>query len=712
MIGDSVLKRRASQLGLMLLCMGLIWTCLSKSKSVWAENLKYDGSKQQVTYSGDKIGSTAEKEIAGGASVSASEQTEGTDLSNKQEFSFWASPDGSPPLSERAAKKIFPVYPIVEKQKQFWIAIFTEHTSSQGLLHDGLVGLPTYEKVNLKRLSRRGQKKLIRKRKGIVSRNLLALASAVEKREQLSKKQSELLALFSKGVKPDHLRKSALNVRFQRGLSDKFREGLERSSSVLIHARNSMRKYDLPLDLAFLPHVESSFHNKAYSHKNAAGMWQFTRSTGRLYMNINYEVDERLDPVIASDAAALFLKQNYKKLKTWPLAITAYNHGPYSLERIVAKQGTRNLGKLIENYHGGLFKIASKNFYAEFLAARTIALQPEKYFPDLKIKPVLAFQEKSMPFYLDATFATKLLGTSKKEMKRLNPALRNAIWSGNRLIPPTYSLRLPPNTDLEKFIASVPQKQRFKKQHRTWVVRVKSGDTLYSIGRRYKTSWRNIAQANNIVSYRRLMPGQKLVIPYKGQTAPSNVKKIQQNIRTDNAKKQAIKVADTVASNEKNQLTTKSTFVYPSKHWRKLQVLSYSASSSEAKISATYGEAIGHYSDWSGTGLSRILRANRISSRSRVRVGRSYRVPLRVSKEEFEKRRISYHAQQEVKFYQRFRITDKRILTIKRGQTAWTIAQPNRVPMWLFYQENPLLQNKVLQPGMKLTLPIVTPIKG
>ena len=96
-------------------------------------------------------------------------------------------------------------------------------------------------------------------------------------------------------------------------------------------------KAKLPLELTVLPHVESSFQVNAYSSAGAAGIWQFTRGTGRLFMNIGYDVDERRDPILSTIAAAKLLKLNFKALQSWPLAITAYNHGTQGMKN--AKNG-------------------------------------------------------------------------------------------------------------------------------------------------------------------------------------------------------------------------------------------------------------------------------------------------------------------------------------------------------------------------------------
>ena len=109
------------------------------------------------------------------------------------------------------------------------------------------------------------------------------------------------------------------------------------SGQYMIFLKKIFKKYDLPEELIVLPHVESSFNYKAYSSAGAAGIWQFTRGTGKQYLKISYEVDERLDPILSTEAAAKLLKRNYEVLGSWPLAITAYNHGAYGMKRAVKK---------------------------------------------------------------------------------------------------------------------------------------------------------------------------------------------------------------------------------------------------------------------------------------------------------------------------------------------------------------------------------------
>ena len=140
------------------------------------------------------------------------------------------------------------------------------------------------------------------------------------------------------------------------------------------------REHGLPVDLAYLPHVESSFNPDAYSKFGAAGIWQFTRSTGRRFMKVGYVLDERRDPIRATYAAAQLLKENYAKLGSWPLAITAYNHGLSGVRRAVRETGSDDIGEIVRQYKGSRFGFASRNFYAAFLAAADVSRDSERYF--------------------------------------------------------------------------------------------------------------------------------------------------------------------------------------------------------------------------------------------------------------------------------------------------------------------------------------------
>lgn len=170
-------------------------------------------------------------------------------------------------------------------------------------------------------------------------------------------------------------------LRTQRGMREKFRRGLEISGRYDSAFREIFRAEGLPEDLAYLPHVESSFQTNARSGVGAAGVWQFMPATGRLYMKVGGGVDERLDPVTAAGGAARYLRNAYERLGSWPLAVTSYNHGVGGMQNARSQYGD-DFGRIAQEYRGPAFGFSSRNFYASFLAAREVAGHPQEYFPE------------------------------------------------------------------------------------------------------------------------------------------------------------------------------------------------------------------------------------------------------------------------------------------------------------------------------------------
>ena len=165
---------------------------------------------------------------------------------------------------------------------------------------------------------------------------------------------------------------------------DRFREGILRSGAYRAHIADTFERTGLPRELAALPHVESSFNTYAYSKVGAAGMWQFMRATGRRFLRIDNVIDERLDPYRSTQAAARFLEQNYIVLKSWPLALTAYNHGTAGMRRAQEQMGTSDITTIVRKYNSRSFGFASRNFYVAFLAALEVDSDPDKFFGPIK----------------------------------------------------------------------------------------------------------------------------------------------------------------------------------------------------------------------------------------------------------------------------------------------------------------------------------------
>jgi membrane-bound lytic murein transglycosylase D len=168
-------------------------------------------------------------------------------------------------------------------------------------------------------------------------------------------------------------------LRSQRGTRERFKRGLEISGRYDLQFRKIFRDAGLPEDLAYLPHVESSFQLTAKSSAGAVGLWQFTNAAAKTFIPGHDKRDQRYDPFVSANGAARYLSYAYGKLGDWPAAVTSYNHGIGGMKRAQNTVGN-DFNRIVDNYDGPAFGFASRNYYAQFLAAREIAANPHQYF--------------------------------------------------------------------------------------------------------------------------------------------------------------------------------------------------------------------------------------------------------------------------------------------------------------------------------------------
>ena len=231
-------------------------------------------------------------------------------------------------------------------------------------------------------------------------------------------------------------------MRPQRGLRERFRRGVEVSGRYEGRFREAFRSAGLPEDLVFLPHVESSYQLNARSTAGATGVWQFMPATGRSYMHVGSAVDERLDPVVSAKAAARYLGEAHSRLGTWPLAITSYNHGVGGMARAKAEHGT-DFGRIVRHYQGPAFKFASRNYYAEFLAAREIASHPDKYYPGIVLQPPMTEERVVLQTSTPASQVAGRYGVSLDRLAAVNLAWLASARSGQAALPAGHTVWLP-----------------------------------------------------------------------------------------------------------------------------------------------------------------------------------------------------------------------------------------------------------------------------
>jgi membrane-bound lytic murein transglycosylase D len=411
-----------------------------------------------------------------------------------------------------------PVPAGLEPNVAFWTRIYTEVDTQGGLLHDAEHLGVVYETMTLPSgASRRSRERATGARKTHYKKILRTLAGG--KRSGLSRDETRVLALWPPGVSKSTLRRAEGQLRFQRGQADKFRDGLIRSGYWRPAITEALANHGVPAALIALPHVESSYNPRAYSSVGAAGIFQFMRSTGRLYMQVDHVVDERMNPQKAAVAAAKLLRDNHERLNSWPLAITAYNHGVGGMMRAVRKTGTKDLGVIARKYKGRTFGFASRNFYTEFLAAWHIHQNPERYFGKLNIAAPIAYAVLTTDAYYKVSTLIRALGVDEKTLHDHNLALLPSVWSGAKLVPKGYDLLIPRHAlaqPVSEVLAQIPASERLARQKRDRFHKVQRGDTLSIIARRYHTTQNELVHLNNLRSRHRIRVGQVLRLPSDG----------------------------------------------------------------------------------------------------------------------------------------------------------------------------------------------------
>jgi peptidoglycan lytic transglycosylase D len=353
----------------------------------------------------------------------------------------WIAAVCLPVHAARADDALLPRPAALAPAVQFWIRVYTEISTDAGFIHDQYNLAVVYETLHFP--ADMGSRERQGEVDGEKQRIHDILARLGRGLPPASPEEQRVRALWGAAATPVRLAEAADDVRFQLGQSDRFRAGLKRAGAWQRHIGEVLAQQGLPPELSALPDVESSFDPQAHSKVGAAGLWQFMRSTGRRFLHINASVDERFDPFRETEAAAQLLAYNYQLLGSWPLAITAYNHGAAGMLRAREELGTDDIVRIIRDYHSPTFGFASRNFYASFLAALTVSQNPDRYFGALRTDPQIEFHELRMPAAASVAQLARTVGVDRDTLERLNPALRLSVWRGRRSIPAGYMLRLP-----------------------------------------------------------------------------------------------------------------------------------------------------------------------------------------------------------------------------------------------------------------------------
>ncbi len=288
---------------------------------------------------------------------------------------------------------------------------------------------------------------------------------------------------------------------------ERFARAYRRSGRQMDMILRVLEEEGVPLDLAYIPHVESAFKPKALSRVRAYGLWQFMAATGRNYgLRIDYWVDERADPEKATRAAARYLKMLYGMFGDWNLAMASYNAGEYKVQRGLRRSGVDNFWSLAKTRY---LRRETKNFVPAIQAAIIIYRDPAKYgFDPDDREPPWDFERIQVDGPVDLMVLAECAGTDLMSLRTLNPELRrNTVYPEGS----SYSLRVPPGRGEATLarLAGIPPGQRIRQVEHV----VRKGETLSLLASKYGTSVRAIQTANDIRDPRRVRAGSRLIIP-------------------------------------------------------------------------------------------------------------------------------------------------------------------------------------------------------
>jgi membrane-bound lytic murein transglycosylase D len=386
-------------------------------------------------------------------------------------------------------------------------------------------------------------------------------------------------------------------------------------------------------------------------------------------------------------AAAMLLRENYDELGTWPLAITAYNHGTGGMKQAVATVGTTDFGTVVQYYRGPLFGFASRNFYAEFVAVLDIVKNYKHYFGDFPLH---------RPLYSPPPAST----VEVRVRPEMQPEVRRPTMVEVRAQPeakPTSTTASPP----------VPVKE----------YRVRRGDTLFSIAQRFDTSVATISTLNDLGKRRTIKPGQVLALSRQSQQTVAAVATpgrltVEPVAYTAKASPAASSVVHTAVLREFSRTST----LPPA------GAVASQSSSAEVRLAEAAGrlqvkqgtiqvlaqEQLSHYADWLNLPVQRLRTLNRLSPRQQLSLGTKVRLDFsKVSEALFTRRRLQYHRGIEDEFLRAYRVGGVATHTVRPGETLWTLAQQKDVPVWLLQRYNEHLQSAIVRPGTKLRIPKV-----
>jgi membrane-bound lytic murein transglycosylase D len=428
---------------------------------------------------------------------------------------------------------------------------------------------------------------------------------------------------------------------------------------------------------------------------------------------------------LATEAAARLLKHNYQECGSWPLAITAYNHGLEGMKKAMQTLNTSNIDRIVDKYRSPYFGFASRNFYCEFLAALHVVQHYEGYFGSVNFCPPVRFREFELPKYARISTLAKHLRLDRGLLSELNPALRNPIFSGTRYLPKGYRLRVPPHLDAGPLIAQIPSSELFAAQKKTNWYRVNKGDTLEEIASKHGTPLQTLVALNGLTDAHRIHTGQVIRVP---DTIPSSASSSAAKIlvaslstppsridaRPAAAEPEKKAAAPVEKAHENGRAETRLGLMlspaYASVPPTPRVRLVKNHRPSMGYIRAEPDETLGHYADWLKVSSKEIRRWNGLSPKRNVLLGQWIKVVFKkVTPEDFNATRLEYHREIEEDFYNNYKVQGTFTHCLTKGESIWYLcSQVYNVPYWLVIQYNSDMDLRAVKPGDTIVVPRIS----
>ncbi len=342
----------------------------------------------------------------------------------------------------------------------------------------------------------------------LTNEGLSVLIDEIEENpEQSASEEQALPVTYDMPVAPENKHVKKYIVLFQNRLRPNFETWLSRSGRYEQMIKTTLRESNLPEDLFYLALIESGFNPKAFSRSKASGVWQFMKGTGKRYgLRVDRWIDERRDPVKATQAAAKYLTELYNMFGSWPLALAGYNAGEGRVYRTIVRVRTRDFWTLRESRH---LRPETRNYVPKFMAATIIGKDPERYKFMVDKEDPWVYDEVEIQ---DATYLSSIAryaGISAKELKKYNPELKRDITPPRF---PGYKIKLPPGTKEAFFAAYSPDKEEKIFVGKSFKHRIHRGETISLIAEQYGVSVNQILKSNGLRSNSIIRVGQKILI--------------------------------------------------------------------------------------------------------------------------------------------------------------------------------------------------------